>query len=96
MEWGAPAYCSCELEHRSEAWKVLLKYMPTNQENQLPTLLRKRREYLLMVNTYIDNPSLEQDAQEKKIFKLINDDVLRTLPESTLFRHDKVQKMMRR
>jgi hypothetical protein len=54
--------------------------MPTNQDNQLQTLQRKRKEYFVMVNTYIENPSLEQDAQEKKIFKLINDDVLRTLP----------------
>ena len=49
-----------------------------------------------MVSTYIENPSLEQDAQEKKIFKLINDDVLRTLPDSQLFRHEYIQKMMRR
>jgi hypothetical protein len=49
-----------------------------------------------MVNTYIENPSLEQDAQEKKIFKLINDDVLRTLPESNLFRNERIQKIMRR
>ena len=70
--------------------------MPTNQENQLPTLARKRKEYFVMVNTYIENPSLEQDAQEKKIFKLINDDVLRTLPDSSLFRHHQIQKMMRR
>ncbi len=33
-----------------------------------------------MVNTYIEQPTLQQDAQEKKISKLINDDVLRTLP----------------
>lgn len=65
---------------RTSAWKLLLKYMPTNQDNQLQTLQRKRKEYFVMVNTYIENPSLEQDAQEKKIFKLINDDVLRTLP----------------
>ena len=49
-----------------------------------------------MVDTYIERPTLEQDAQEKKIFKLINDDVLRTLPESTLFRNEKIQKLMRR
>jgi hypothetical protein len=70
--------------------------MPTNQDNQQQTLQRKRKEYFVMVDTYIENPSLEQDAQEKKIFKLINDDVLRTLPESSLFRHEKIQKMMRR
>ena len=83
-------------DNRCEVWKLLLKYMPTNRENQQPTLQRKRKEYFVMVNTYIENPSLEQDAQEKKIFKLINDDVMRTLPESTLFRNDKIQKMMRR
>lgn len=49
-----------------------------------------------MVETYIEKPTLEQDAQEKKIYKLINDDVLRTLPETQLFRHELVQKMMRR
>lgn len=37
--------------------------MPTNQDNQIQTLLRKRKEYFVMVNTYIENPSLEQDAQ---------------------------------
>lgn len=70
--------------------------MPTNQDNQQQTLARKRKEYFVMVNTYIENPSLEQDAQEKKIFKLINDDVLRTLPESNLFRNERIQKIMRR
>jgi hypothetical protein len=74
----------------------LLKYVPTNQDNQQQTLARKRKEYFVMVNTYIENPSLEQDAQEKKIFKLINDDVLRTLPESNLFRNERIQKIMRR
>lgn len=70
--------------------------MPTNKDNQQQTLTRKRKDYFVMVNTYIENPSLEQDAQEKKIFKLINDDVQRTLPESKLFRSEFIQKMMRR
>lgn len=70
--------------------------MPTNKDNQEQSLNRKRRDYFVMVDTYIEHPTLEQDAQEKKIFKLINDDVLRTLPESTLFRHERIQKLMRR
>ena len=78
---------SAHADLRSQSWKLLLKYVPTNQDNQQQTLQRKRKEYFVMVNTYIENPSLEQDAQEKKIFKLINDDVLRTLPESNLFRN---------
>ena len=84
------------LEYRSVCWKLLLKYMPTNKDNQEQSLNRKRRDYFVMVDTYIEHPTLEQDAQEKKIFKLINDDVIRTLPESTLFRHEKIQRLMRR
>ena len=49
-----------------------------------------------MVDTYIENPTLEKDAQEKKTYKLINDDVLRTLPETKLFRHPTIQTMLRR
>lgn len=40
-----------------------------------------------MVDTYIDHPTLERDTQDQSTFKLIIDDVNRTLPESTLIRH---------
>ena len=33
-----------------------------------------------MVKSYIDDPNIEFDHQEKKIFKLIHDDVVRTVP----------------
>ena len=49
-----------------------------------------------MVDTYIENPTLEQDAQEKKIWKLIIDDVNRTLPDSKLFRDNAIQSLMRK
>lgn len=42
-----------DIEYRCGVWKLLLKYMPTNGENQLPALARKRKEYFVMVNTYI-------------------------------------------
>jgi len=32
----------------------------------------------------------ERDDNEKKIFKLINDDVKRTLPESELFKYSNI------
>ena len=70
--------------------------MPTNKETQEATLKRKRNDYFQMVQTYIERPTLERDAHEKKIYKLINDDVVRTLPESTLFRNEKIQLIMRR
>jgi hypothetical protein len=77
-------------------WRLLLRYAPTNRDNQEQALARKRKDYFVMVNTYIEQPTLEQDAQERKISKLINDDVLRTLPESNLFRHEHIKKVMRR
>jgi hypothetical protein len=39
-----------------------------------------------MVNSYIHNPNIEYDNYEKKVLKLIHDDVVRTMPESPLFR----------
>jgi hypothetical protein len=61
--------------------------MPTNKDNQQQSINRKRKDYQAMVNTYILQPTLEQDAQEKKTSKLISDDVHRTLPDSELFRN---------
>lgn len=67
-------------DHRSLAWKILLKYAPTNRNNLELSLKKKRTDYFTMVDTYIEKPTLERDAQERKIYKLITDDVLRTLP----------------
>ena len=78
------------------SWKILLKYIPTHKDNQVQSLSRKRRDYFSMVDTYIENPTLEQDAQEKKIWKLIIDDVNRTLPDSKLLRNELIQILMRR
>ena len=36
----------------------------------------------------------ERDDNEKKIFKLINDDVKRTLPEAELFKYANIQYIM--
>lgn len=83
-------------QHRSKSWKILLKYLPTNLDTMQQTLARKRKDYFVMVDTYIDHPTLERDAQEQKIFKLIIDDVNRTLPESILIRHESIQRLMRK
>lgn len=53
MEWHPRKYHNTYTDLRSTAWRLLLKYMPTNQENQQQTLQRKRKEYFVMVNTYI-------------------------------------------
>lgn len=44
-----------------------------------------------MVSSYIDEPKIEYDNHEKKILKLIRDDVIRTIPSSPLFRDKIVQ-----
>jgi len=82
--------------YRSKVWKILLKYTSTNKDNHDHFLNTKRRDYFHMVNSYIDNPYVEFDNHEKKVFKLIHDDVVRTIPESALFREKKVQEMLER
>ena len=84
------------IDFRSMIWKLLLGYMPTNKDNRSQVLIRKRQDYLSLVNNYLEQPKLEPDAQEKKSHKLIRDDVVRTLPNSSLFRDQRVQKIMRR
>lgn len=90
------AWDGIPVQHRGKSWKILLKYLPTNLDNIEQTLNRKRKDYFVMVDTYIEHPTLERDAQEQKIFKLIIDDVNRTLPESALIRHESIQKLMRK
>lgn len=90
------AWDGIPVQFRSKSWRIMLKYLPTNLENIEQTLARKRKDYFVMVDTYIEHPTLERDAQEQKIFKLIIDDVNRTLPESTLIRHEAIQKLMRK
>lgn len=45
-------------------------------------------------NYFSQNGEEERDDSEKKIFKLINDDVKRTLPEAELFKHSIISEMM--
>lgn len=49
-----------------------------------------------MVDSYLDNPNVEFNNHDKKVLKLIHDDVVRTIPDSPLFREAKVQQMLER
>ncbi len=69
--------------------------MPTNRDTQENTLQRKRIDYNEMKKIYFSQSSEEErDENEKKIHKLIIDDVKRTLPEAQLFKHPIIQEMM--
>jgi len=41
-----------------------------------------------MIHKYLNRD--DNDEDEKKIFKLVGDDIKRTLPECKLFRHPKI------
>ena len=41
------------LGYRSQAWKILLRYCPTNKETREYALTKKRKDYFAMVDTYI-------------------------------------------
>jgi TBC1 domain family member 2 len=76
-------------------WKILLKYMPINKEKRESTINRKREEYANFVQMYCINVKDEDlDDAEKKIRKLIGDDVHRTQPDFPLFHEKSIQKMM--
>jgi len=71
---------------------VLLEYVPTNQDTQHLTLAKKRNDYHEMVRKYFE--SLSEEENEKKIIKQIKDDVTRTLPNTELFRYNKIQEIL--
>ena len=52
------AWNGVPVRHRGNVWRLLLKYMPTNKDNQQQSINRKRKDYLAMVNTYILQPTL--------------------------------------
>lgn len=79
------------------AWKILLKYLPTNKETQLSTLKRKREEYDQLRKIYdVTNKKLDFNESEKKIIKLISFDVPRTQPDYPLFHLEQIQEMLTR
>lgn len=47
------AWDGIPVQFRSKCWKILLKYLPTNLDNAEQTLARKRKDYFVMVDTYI-------------------------------------------
>ncbi len=57
-----------------------MNYTSTNKDNHEHFLSTKRRDYFHMVDSYLDNPYVEFDNHEKRVLKLIHDDVVRTAP----------------
>lgn len=89
---------------RCLTWKLLLDYLPNDEEIQAETLQRKREEYYEMAEHYFGIISYdkveelfknrEMSQYEQKTIKQIRIDVYRTQPDVKLFSTPQIQMMM--
>lgn len=85
------------LQVRATVWKILLGYLPCNQERREGTLERKRQAYLKYVSRYFNDAAVaDRDDDERELIHQINIDVLRTHPNCQLFRNPLIQAMLER
>ena len=93
-------------EVRGIVWSLLSDYIPIDQEIKEDTLIRKREEYVGIVDHYFGECTMETTVQDlaNKIedmssyetlnFKQIKIDVYRTQPEVELFSSQQMQTML--
>ena len=84
---------------RAECWKILLGLYPLKKELKRSIIQRKKDEYLDMCNVYsnaLSNPEEVMNEEELKIYRQIQKDNPRTMPESSLFQNNKIQFMLTR
>jgi hypothetical protein len=80
-------------------WRVLLGYCPTNSELKDKALNNKRKDYFQaseMYNILLENPQKNMNETEYNIYKQIQKDLPRTMPEYKVFSYEKINKMMLR
>ncbi|CAD8205334.1 unnamed protein product [Paramecium pentaurelia] len=84
-------------EYRAKVWKLIVKYIPPNHMSQTTILLKKRQDYQQYIKNYYEHMNeQERDENERKIIKIIQNDVLRTQPDYKLFRDPRIQEMFKR
>ena len=84
---------------RAECWKILLGLYPLKKELKISIIQRKKDEYIDMCNVYsnaLSNPEEVMNEEELKIYRQIQKDNPRTMPESSLFQNNKIQYMLTR
>ena len=82
---------------RAECWKILLGLYPLKKELKISIIQRKKDEYVDMCNVYsnaLSNPEEVMNEEELKIYRQIQKDNPRTMPESSLFQNTKIQFML--
>lgn len=80
---------------RAPAWRILFKYTPLSGHNEEVILRTKREEYSEYVAMNAEEKfKAQNDVSIIDTIKLIRKDVLRTLPESHVFRNINIQNAM--
>ena len=82
--------------YRSEAWQLMLAYLPLNRDRRETTLRRKRKEYHDFRPRYFDIPDTDRTPEEQKVLHQILVDLPRTQPDIPLFFDPTVQRCMER
>ncbi|KAI3984428.1 hypothetical protein MKX01_011382 [Papaver californicum] len=91
LAWsGIPPYM------RPSIWRLLLGYAPPNSDRRESAVARKRLEYLDCVAQYYDIPDTERSEDEISMFRQIDVDCPKTVPDVTFFQQIEVQKSLER
>lgn len=83
-------------DHRAQAWKLMLGYVPANSARRKATLHRKRAEYKDAIAQHYDIDDDTRTIQEQETLRQVLVDVPRTAPDVMLFRNDKIRKSLSR
>lgn len=83
-------------EYRSQAWQILLGYLPANSTRRRQTLDRKRAEYRDAIAQHYDIDDNSRTLQEQETLRQVLVDVPRTAPDVGLFRNDRIRHSLAR
>lgn len=83
-------------KYRSEAWKLIIGYLPSSKNRREEFLSLKRKEYQEMIDRYYYEKTMKKTEEEINILHQIHIDVPRTNPEVPLFQTQIIQDALER
>nr|CCA24407.1 conserved hypothetical protein [Albugo laibachii Nc14] len=91
LSWGG-----IPQEYRSNAWKLLLGYMPTKKDRREAMIERKRQEYIDLLRQYYYIPDTDRGLKEQNTLRQILVDIPRTNADVPLFKNERIHQSMER
>ncbi|KAL0584883.1 hypothetical protein ABG067_005327 [Albugo candida] len=91
LSWGG-----IPQEFRSNAWKLLLGYMPTKKDRREGMIQRKRQEYIDLLRQYYFIPDTDRGLKEQNTLRQILVDIPRTNADVPLFKNERIHQSMER